>query len=338
MFMYEGIDDDIDLYEGYDNGEQQFEESQFQDTSSQEPVSEESLVNSLLSSIGIEDKSKIKFDNDNGEIEEVDWNNLSLNEQMNIIYSSLKDDDSTKLDNDEIMLLNDIRSKNLNPKEYIQNIQYQAINQYLNNQKESNPSYSIDQYSDDELYVLDMLSRTKNMTEDEAIEALNRAKVNETLYKKQIDALREEYQQKETEAIQEQKYQQQQIAQEQYQQFAKNVENAIINFTEFSGYDLNMDYQDKSDLYEFLTGFDQSGNSWFGKALNDMDSVVKMGWFLMNGEKMIADITQYYNKEIESVRKNSYNKGLKDGQNQKNSLYIPKSSPKSIYDDLDDFA
>ena len=53
---------------------------------------------------------------------------------------------------------------------------------------------------------MDLLSRTQDITEEEAFEALDRAKQNEALFKKQIGAMRTEYQEREKEALQYEEY------------------------------------------------------------------------------------------------------------------------------------
>lgn len=359
--MYEGIDD-IDVMEneyGFNdtantqtlsNAEQNLDDSEtdeFLDTtesnegSGEEEQGEESFISALLKSRGIEDPSKIKFENDNGEIEELDWESLDNQAKLNILDSSNRDIEED-LDASEIALLNAIRGSQLTPEEYIQYLQRVSVETYLQNVQNQQSVYTVDQYSDDELYVMDLLSKTEDITEEEAIEALERAKVNQALFNKQMGALRNEYKKVEEESIQYARIQQEQEAQEQFNQFAEQIENSIINFKEFSGCELNMNSDDMQDLYTFITGFDNAGNSYFSKALNHPDTIVKMAWFVLNGEKMIQDINEYYQKEITNVRKESYSKGLKDAAKKDTSSVTYKPKNKSNFnrtteDDLDNF-
>jgi hypothetical protein len=54
-----------------------------------------------------------------------------------------------------------------------------------------------------------------------------------------------------------------------------------------------MDNDDKEELYDFITGFDEAGNSILGKAMNDPAILVKMAWFALHGEDMLDDISDY---------------------------------------------
>lgn len=341
--MDEGIDefDEIEELtpqeEPEESQQEELQEKQHEEEISSENNEEErDFISELLKSRGIEDSTKIKFENDNGEIEEVDWNSLSNEDKLNILNSS-EDTSNEDLDDSEIQLINAIRQSNLTPAEYIQYLQRSSVENYLQNSQQY--AYSIDQYSDDELYVMDLINKSEDITEEEALEALETAKANNVLFKKQIDAIRNEYRKAEEESIQYSQLQQQQNAQEQYNQFAEQIENSIINFKEFSGCELNMSDEDMQNLYDFVTGYDKAGNNWFSKALSDPESVVQMAWFYLYGEKMIQDMNDYYQKEITNVRKDSFNKGKEAAKKGTSKVvYKPKSNNQTTYeDDLDDF-
>lgn len=300
----------------------------------EQPYSAEDIINSLLESRGIEDSSKIKFENEDGEIEEVSWNDLDNESKLNILNSS-EIDDNTRLDDDEIDLINTIRQSQISPAEYLQYLQNSAVQQYASTLQQQNMQFEVDQISNDELYVLDLMSRT-GITQDEAVEQLDNAKSNEDLFNKQISALRNEYRSKEMELIQQDQYMQQQQAQAEYDRFAEKVESSIVNFQEFAGYDLNMTDENMEELYDLIVGRDPAGNSYLGKILSDPDSLVKMGWFLLYGEQMVQDMDNYYKKEIAKVRKESYAKGQQERD--KTPIYFKNTNnTKSEYVDLDDF-
>lgn len=284
------------------------------------------LISELLRSKGIQDPSRIKFENAAGQIEELDWNSLDPREQINILNQGTSEEEA--LDTDEILLLNAIRNSGLTPREYMEYVQKDTINRY--NAANNQPNFVIDNYTDDELFMADFKSRSDNITDEEAVEALEKIKSNPTLYQKQVDAIRQNYKQLEYRQMQEQQMEQNAQMQQQYQEYANKVVDSINGFTDFSGYSLNMNDEDKQEIYDFITGYDAAGNNYFQKALNDPDLLVKMAWFALKGEQMVRDIDAYYRKELASSRYN----------NRQDVIYKPKSRARSsstayIDDDLD---
>ena len=300
---------------------------------------EDDFLTSLLKSRGIEDKSKIKFATEEGDVEEVDWDSLSNEDKLNILSSS-ESTPENGLDESEIQLINAIRNSGMSPSEYLQFIGNGEVERYIQNSQE--PQYEIDEYSDDELFLMDFMSRMGEVTEDEATEALERAKANEGLFKKQIEAIRNEYKQAEQENQMQAQLEQEQIAQQQYDQFSDQIVDEINNLTEIQGFELNMENDDMQELYDFITGYDAAGNNYLAKALSDPHILVKTAWLALNGDQMINDITSYFQKEIASVRKESYKKGVTDTQKkmEKTDNVVFKDThtkpSKEVFDDLDD--
>lgn len=329
--------DDIDELEPLtQRSEQDINQKQEDDFNNKN--TDEDFITTLLKSKGIEDMSKIKFENEDGSVEEKNWNSLSNEEKFNIISYS-DQDPSTDLDTNEIQLIQAIRESGMTPSEYLQKIQTDGIDNYIQNNQVETYQYQVDQLSDDELFIYDFMSRTEDVTDDEAQEALDRAKSNETLFTKQIQAIRKEYKDAENESIRQAQLEQEEYAKEQYNQFANKIAEQIDNFSDFSGYDLNMDYDDKQLLYDFITGVDGSGNNYFAKTLADPKSLVKTAWLALNGEQMINNITEYFQKEISNVRKESYEKGKADAKKKDTVVYKQKSlnEVNEVYDDLDTF-
>ena len=228
----------------------------------------------------------------------------------------------------------------MSPSEYLQFIGNGEVQRYIQNSQE--PQYEIDEYSDDELFLMDFMSRMGEVTEDEATEALERAKANEGLFKKQIEAIRNEYKQAEQENQMQAQLEQEQIAQQQYDQFSDQIVDEINNLTEIQGFELNMENDDMQELYDFITGYDAAGNNYLAKALSDPHILVKTAWLALNGDQMIDDITSYFQKEIASVRKESYKKGVTDTQKkmEKADKVVFKDThtklSKEVFDDLDE--
>lgn len=96
---------------------------------------------------------------------------------------------------------------------------------------------------------------------------------------------------------------------------------------------------DMQTLYDFITQSDAAGNNYFAKALTDPKTLVKTAWLALNGDQMISDITNYFQKEISNVRKESYKKGVADTQKKMNQTEVvfKNNSKDEYFDDLDSF-
>jgi len=64
------------------------------DTNDHKSGEEEDIISYLLKEKGIKDPSQIKFEGENGELETRNWNDLSLEEQYNILNTSNEDPDT----------------------------------------------------------------------------------------------------------------------------------------------------------------------------------------------------------------------------------------------------
>ena len=308
-----GIDD---LYDEDDIIEQPQEEEEVQNTYSDSSNNEddEDVMSDYLKSKGIDDMSRIKFEGDDGNIEERDWNSLSKEEKLNILNTPLQEDyniheDNYGLTNEEIELINQIRSSNLSPDQY--------ISQFKSEPQE--PFYKVDDLSDDEIFILDLESRVGELSDEDAAQALSVAKQNDELYKKQVEGIRKEYQDREDFQAQQQQYEVEQMQAEALNQYQQQIGNAISSFNSIGNLDLNFDDQDREELAEFMLSLDQSGNNYFYKAMQDPDTLVKAAWFILNGEDAFNNITDYFTNQIRQVSEAQYKKGLEDGKSGKPS-------------------
>lgn len=156
------IDDANDLIQ--DNENDYIDSHQEEITEDKEVLTEPDFIEELLKTKGIEDINKIKFENEDGEIEEVSWNSLSNRDRLNIINSS--SDNSNELQDQEIYLINAIRESKLSPAEYIQAIQRQGIDEYRRNTVDESYSYKVDDLTDEELYVADLITKIPDITKE----------------------------------------------------------------------------------------------------------------------------------------------------------------------------
>lgn len=258
----------------------------------------EDLTTEVLRLRGIDDPSKIKFQDESGAIVERDWDTLSRAEQINIL--SDQGDGSENLDEDEIELLNAIRTSNMDVVDFLQSLQPEP----------ERPSYKIDELSDEDVYVLNLLDTvgSDNITDEELSSQLEVAKQNEGLFKKQVDGLRQKYIQLQQEEEIQQANAVQFQRQQQYDQFANSIQNEIVGMNSFAGRELQLSDEDMDQLARFTLALDDSGMSAFGKALQDPAIFTRAAFWVLNEDEIISELT----KQIQDNYVRGYNAGKND--------------------------
>ena len=272
---------------------------------------QDDFVSDFLRTRGIDDISKIKFEDENGNIEEKSWDSLSKEEKFNILNTPLEitKEDNTELSDEEIQLLTQIRQSNMTPTQYLE--------QFKGEQTSTEPQYKIDDLSDDELFLLDLESRVGELTDEVAAQALSNAKQNEDLFKKQVDGIRKEYKEREDYQLQQEQAELEQQQQEAYNQFQDSVIGSISNFNSIGNLDLNFDDSDREELAQFMLSRVEAGNNYLWQALQDPDTLVKAAWFILNGDEALNNISDYFINQIKLVSENQYKKGFEEGKNGK---------------------
>ncbi len=290
-------------------GEPSQDPSQVSQPEPQNPPQEEDFMSDFLKSKGIDDPSKIKFEDENNQIIERDWKDLTKEEKFNILNTPLEtpSDPTNELSDEEINLLNTIRQSNLTPQQYLQSIQGQQVVQ--------EPQYKIDDLSDDELYLLDLESRVGELTDEIATQALATAKQNEELYQKQVEGIRKEYKEREDLQIQQEQAMREQEQAEAYNQFQDSILQSINSFNSIGNLNLNFDDSDKEELAEFMLAKDEAGNNYLWQALQEPATLVKAAWFILNGDEALDSISDYFVNQIKLVSENQYKKGFEDAKN-----------------------
>lgn len=311
-----------------------YEEPAYEDYGNE---SEDDVMYEYLMSKGINPES-VKIETENG-VEEVDFNSLSKDEQMSILQDTSYDyRDADDLTDEEVNLINQIRTNGWSTQDYNNYIAQQAYN-YMTQQQE--PTYSVDDFSDEELFLVDLQSRVPDLTEDEAIQELTNASANEELFSKKMQAIRQEYKEREDSD----REQQQQEQQEQYDQYMQQVTDTILNTIEMNremdlgGQTVEMSDDDMNAVASFILDSDQAGVRHIQKALNDPQAVVQMAWWLTRGREAFRTLNDYYKNQITRVARDNYQRGLADAGQKPRSVVRQKSgSPQSqrsgLLDDL----
>ena len=309
-----------------------------------EEEDEYSVIERFLTDHGVDPRS-IKFETEEGE-ETSDFNDLSSDDQYQILNSLSEDE--TDLDDSEIGLLNFMRTNNWSVQDYNNYIAQQAIQRYSQQQTEPEQTYQIDDLSDEELFLVDLKSKIPDLTEEEAMEELDRSQQNQDLFNKKVQSLRKDYKDKEDLYKKQQEEEKQNQQKAAYEQYSKTIADAINRATvmDLGDLDLELQNQDKQEIYNYLVGYDQQGNRLINNTLADPDQLVRMAWLNIKGPEVFKELTSYYKKKISDVAKTNYQKGYEDAKggrsyNQAKSVVKKrrqtKQSGELSINDIDDF-
>lgn len=295
------------------NGSTPQEEEPQEEEPSGETV-EDDIITTLLKDKGI-NPDAIKFENETGEIEEKSFNELSREEQLQILNYD-ESDDNYGLVEDEVNLINELRENNLSVEEYKKYIAQQAVQEYLAANQEETPVYEIDSIPDDELYLIDLKAKIPELTDEDASAELESAKQNETLYQKKVQGIRNEYKKKEELLAQQEEEEQRLAAEKAAQEFEDTIvaaiqENDTIDLGESS---IRLSEDDMNEIASFILDSDVAGVRHIAKALNDPKTLVGMVWYALKGREAFSQISDYYKQKITEQSKYNYNKGFEDAK------------------------
>ena len=330
-------DDDVVENNDIDSDGQQEEDYEQVTEEVTQQEEEKDIVKELLKLQGIQDPSSISFENEDGSIEKLNWNDLTLEEQLNILNtkdSKPAENTNPEFGDDFLSLAQELKDNNMSVDDFVNYIKDQGAKEYYASLQ---PNYEVDNISDDELFKIDLKNRIPDITIEQLEGALEQAKTNEELYQKQVKGIRDEYKQFEDEQNAQNEAifaeEQQQI----YNEFANTIAQSIDSLESINGIDVELEDEDKMELAHFILGQDAAGVSNLGKALNDPETLVKVAWFALKGADAIDSITEYFKNEITKVRESSYQKGLEDADKKKSPrVAITKNKEQKKYVSIDD--
>lgn len=280
------------------------DQNDFNHTDEYSTISREYL-DKYLQSNGIKDINNITFEDEDGKEYTKRFDELTDEEKVNILRGDI---DEYDLSDDEVNLLNIMRSNNLDSKgleDYLAKYYWDLFQKQYTPQ-EPQYNYAIDDISDDELYVADLKSRFPNATDDELIRMFEQNKQDESLYTKAVADLRTFYRQKEDDMKKQQEEEIERQRQQQEYAYQNDIQQALQNFDNIG--ELELEPTDKQQILKVLTDFDNSGNRAINTMLQDPNNLVKVAWFLLHGENSINGLSDYYKKEIANSRRTQTNK------------------------------
>ena len=284
------------------------EESESDNSNSIDVEENDDIISIFLKDRGIVNPSKIQFEGEDGNIEELDFNSLDRDEQLNI----LKEITDPGLSNHETEVINYLRRNNITFNEVIDYFANQRLNEYLASHQEAMPqrTYTIDDYTDDELYLADLKYKYPSFTDEELLSKLHIAKSDETLFEKEVDVLRQTYKADEDRAREEA------LAAEQYEYetLRTNLISAATGFSE-----IKLDYtdpqsdslvvedSDRNQILAYLLNQDKDGKSQFIRDIENPESLIELAWYKINGQNTLTGVTQYWKNILKEERKERAN-------------------------------
>ena len=251
-----------------------------------------SVIDDLLSIKGITD-GKIKVIKEDQSEEEIDFYSLTKEEQIEILNSSDLDHDY-ELEDDEIELINELRSKGVSWKDYLEQIKSSVT--------PIEASYEIDSFDDQELFLLD-LKHKYDLTNEELEKELEKELQDENLFKKKIDKIRAEYKELEDQQKQIQQAEFEASQKQRYEDFANTMVDVATKTSEFNG--IELEDNEKNEVLSFILDLDENGTSNFYKTLNNPTKLYEAAWFLKYGKDAFNALSGAYEAEINKLKKDN---------------------------------
>lgn len=287
----------------------------------------DTVIDRFLRDRGIADPTKLKFENEYGHLEDVNFYELPAEEQLSILNGFAEE---TGLTEEESSVVNYMRQHNVGFQQILDNYANQKVQEYAS-QNPVAKNYAIDDYDDDELFVADLKMKYPNFTDDELLDKLDAAKVNEDLYNKEVAELRNYYKQLEDARIAEQE----QIRQSEMQAFENNVADVLDRFNSIplDPSDVNCDAlaiedADKDRIASYLFDTDANGQSQLVKDLSDPAALVELAFFRTQ-KNLLTDMANYWKNVLKDERKqNAKLKKELESYKSKESTVVIKETPK----------
>ena len=290
------------------------------------------FLHNFLKEKGIEDPSKLQWEDENGEITDVDFDSLSDEDKLNVL-NSLSD---PGLSQHEIDVVNYLRQNGVTFNQVIDYFSKKAVDDYIAQNPDSVPTktYTIDDYTDEELYLADLKSKYPDFTDEELTSKLNSAKSNEELFKKEVNALRTEYKNEEDAQIEAQRQEEQQA----YNDLVGNLQNILGNFNEvvLDSTDpesdvLEIEDSDKEQVLAYLLNQDTDGKSQLVKDLENPTTLIELAWLRTQGRALIDNSTRYWKDLLKQERKEKakLEKELESYRTRESQSVVVPKPPKS---------
>ena len=312
-----------------------------------EPEAHSDFITKYLNEYGIADPSKLQFEDEDGKIVEKNFNDLTDEEKLNV-FKELADPGFTDY---EKQVVDYLRKNNATLDDVIQYYQQKAVEDYLNQNPDQvrHRTYSIDDYTDDELYLADLKNKYPDFTDEELTSKLESAKLNEELFGKEVNAIRTSLKQQEDDEIKHQE----EIEAQSYQELQNNLQAAMADFTEIlldpedksqDAMSLQIEDADRVVMLRYLLEKDKDGKSQLVKDLEDPKALIELAYYRTRERDNLTGLTRYWKSVLANERKEkaSLQKELDKYKNKENNSSVvtqpkprnqkPSTKAKTVFD------
>lgn len=276
------------------------------------PEGAKELVEGILKNLGIVDNKITILDEEDKE-QEVDFFSLTREEQLDILSPNIEEQkpEPFELQSTEQDLIKYLRDNDLTIEEYLNLYK----DQILEESGGSETVYSVDAYTDEELFLADLKSRFDDLTEEDLEKELSKALEDKELFTKKMSKLRADYKQLEETYNADLERVADEQREEQYNQFVDTMVDVAIKTPDLYG--IELEDEEKNNVLSFLLELDDNGTSEFYKSLNDPETLYKAAWFLTYGKDAFDAIKNAYETEIANLKKDSTKKVIVKRDNKK---------------------
>lgn len=260
------------------------------------------FISEYLKSKGVNPESIKIQDEESEDIKEVKFSDLSDSEKLELLKYNSEEND---FDEDEITAINFLRENNMSLNELATTIRDKTIKEM---EERNSMEYTVDDFSDDELFILDFKNKYGDDFSDEELEtALEKAKEDDELFNKQASKIRENFKEIEQENIEAKKQEKLKEDEARESEYINKVVDVARRTNDMHD-TVDMDDDDKEEVLSFMFDKTASGKTALDKALLDPETRYKVAWYIKNGDEVFKEIHNYYKNEINKLSKQKENK------------------------------
>ena len=297
----------------------------------EEETNDEDLISLYLKEYGSKDGKTIIYENEDGTTSDIDFQTLSNNEKLNV----LKSISDIGLSKPEIDAVNYLRRNKTTLEATVNHFREEALSSF---NKSKIDTY---EYSDDELFILDLKKMYPTLSDDDLEVEFESAKSNESLYKRKLDAIKTNISTQKQLAIDSEKSR----IEEEERSWVNNINSTLVNFDSFK-FDykddksdtISLDDDEKKYINEYIFKKEVDGKTKLEKALESPGELVELVAFKLYGKEIMSGMNSHWKEELSKNNKRKESQKPKsnkrDDSKRSNEKSLVVDTRSNIYDRL----